>query len=51
MALFEPQRLHTVELSGKMIMNVKMRQAAASLVEFRAGKLQHRIQYDTSSVI
>lgn len=46
-AVFEGQRLHTVELSGKMIMNVKVRRvAAASVVEFRTEKLQHRIQHN-----
>jgi hypothetical protein len=48
MAVFEGQRLHTFELSGKMVMNVKVRRVTASVVEFRVGKLQHRIQYADS---
>jgi hypothetical protein len=51
MAVFERQWLHIDELSGKMIMNVKLRRVAANMVEFRTGKFQHRIPYDDSWVI
>jgi hypothetical protein len=39
------------ELTRRMMMHVEGREVVASLEEFGAGKLKHRIQYDDSRAI